>query len=660
MVRRAACLLTIAVSLICRGVTPAGADCRLSSAPSSRWRLEIVDGVHWLVTPGGEPFFSVGIDGLSEGSSWVSPIGGRSYLWSRSYATRDQWLAETRRRVFAWGFNTAGAWSVEPRRIRLPSLPVIDLGVEALFHWMDPLSPETETSMLAAARRLVAPYQGDALRIGYFTDNEVGWWNGPLFRVFMDQPATNYTKSALVRFLAGRYRGDWQAFVRDFVVPAGVVSFDDLRAPLDVRLRPGSDGIQTVRQWAGVIAGRYYQLVRNSLRGADPDALVFGDRLPTYYDPVVVRAMVPYVDAIATNYNVDSADGWLAPYYFDALRQLSADKPILISEWFFAAAENRTGNANNGLLMTVRTQRERATGAAAAAQRFAAQPNVVGIHWFQYFDHPRGGRPDGEDYNFGLVDVDDLPYEQLTAALAPVNRRLAGIHRRARVERRSAADYRIPRARIDAGDGSLAEWPKPDALVPGMVATPGEVPFADFLLAWDPQHFHLGLVAMEYYDPLLLPDHEEFPRGEAFRVDLGIDAGAGPVQFAAFVIPPREVREHEAPKMHVALCRVEGSACEPVSEAVATYIGSDQPRIIVELSIPWSALGTPHAPRDRRVRVDLATTAWHRSRWISWSGAPPEEAMVHPENWRSVALGAGRPVGRIARTEPAAVVSRER
>ena len=99
---------------------------------------------------------------------------------------------------------------------------------------------------------------------------------------------------------------------------------------------------------------------------ADPDALIFGDRLQIYYEPAAVRAMAPYVDAVATNYDVDSPDGWIARYYFDGLRQLTGNKPVLISEWFFAAHDNRSGNRNNGHLMTVRTQAERARGAMAA------------------------------------------------------------------------------------------------------------------------------------------------------------------------------------------------------------------------------------------------------------------------------------------------------
>ena len=86
------------------------------------------------------------------------------------------------------------------------------------------------------------------------------------------------------------------------------------------RMKPGGGGIDVVREWTGLVADRYYTLAARAIRGADPDALYFGDRLPIYYDPAAVRAMAPHVDAIATNYNVDSGDGWIADYFFDGLR----------------------------------------------------------------------------------------------------------------------------------------------------------------------------------------------------------------------------------------------------------------------------------------------------------------------------------------------------
>src|SRR5207247_11342530 len=192
------------------------------------------------------------------------------------------------------------------------------------------------------------------------------------------------------------------------------------------------------------VAATYYALAERAIHAADPDALYFGDRLPIYYDPVAVKARAPHVDAIAVNYNVDSGDGWVARYFFDGLEALSGRKPILVTEWFFAARENRTGNINNGHLMTVETQAERARGAAAATLNFARIPAIVGSHWFQYYDHPKGGRADGEDYDFGLVDIDDQPYRRLTAALGTANRAAPAIHAAATAPHAPSRDPPFP------------------------------------------------------------------------------------------------------------------------------------------------------------------------------------------------------------------------
>jgi hypothetical protein len=621
----------------------AGACTDLARAPRAKWHTVVDEGVHWLLTPCGERFFSTGVNIIDGGYAQRFGGGRVAYHWGTHYLDLEDWGRVARQRLSAWGFNTAGGWSLHPLMLGLPTTPYLEMGRTARFHWFDPFHPSMSESMRALARRMVAPYKGNPYRIGYFTDNEVGWWNGALFIYYLKQPAVNHTKQRLMALLRDYYGDDWEQFTRDFVPPPGIASFQQLLHnkgtwPL---LRPGGEGIQLVRRWTGVIAEHYYHLVHDALREADPDALILGDRLPIYYDPVAVRAMVPYVDVISTNYNVDSADGWIARYFFDGLRQLAPRTPVLISEWFFAAHENRSGNRNNGHLMTVPTQVERTQGASTAVQRFAREPQIVGVHWFQYYDHPTGGRTDGEDYNFGLVDIDDRPYEGLVDAFSRVNPSLAEIHQQARGSPPAGLEAKpvIPEASIDARDHSLAEWPKERALVPRLVTPAPEIAFGDFYLAWSPAGLHLAMIGMDYYDPDLLAYDEDFPLEEAFRVDWGVDAGNAPRRFALYIIPPRAFPVKGAPMMRAWLCRTDETPCQPVPEAVTTYFGSDQPRITVEVSLPWQSLGVPGPPSSRQVRLELAATAWHRSRWMSWNGLPPEEAMQNLARWPVVTLG---------------------
>jgi hypothetical protein len=59
----------------------------------------------------------------------------------------------------------------------------------------------------------------------------------------------------------------------------------------------------------------------------------------------------------------------------------------------------------------------------------ARVPYIIGADWFQWSDEPASGRTaDGEDVNFGIVDVDDRPYEQLVDAIRSTTPRLNPLH----------------------------------------------------------------------------------------------------------------------------------------------------------------------------------------------------------------------------------------
>ena len=231
--------------------------------------------------------------------------------------------------------------------------------------------------------------------------------------------------------------------------------------------------------------------------------------------------------------------------------------------------------------MTVATQAERARGAGRAARLLAAAPNAIGVHWFQYADEPPGGRADGEDYNFGLVDIDDRPYEGLVAALRDSDRLARGA-RSGIIARRPAgrASQVLPRADIDAESESLADWPKAASLVP-MTAGPSEVPFGDV---------HLGLerarpVPGDDRDGLLRARAAravaEFPRSEAFASRSGSKPAAGRAasrcascRTQASQMPDRET---EAELRRADLPVSEGNSCAAVPGATPAISDGARP-----------------------------------------------------------------------------------
>ncbi|HEX3952251.1 MAG TPA: hypothetical protein VHW90_01675, partial [Stellaceae bacterium] len=173
-------LFTIVVCFLF-GLLPAAAlACDLDHAPSSRWSVAREHGVAWLRTPCGDRFYSLGVNALDGGYPQRERDGKVYYSWKAFAPDLAAWIAQTRRRLAEWGFNSAGGWSVPPEKLRLPSVIDLELGRAAKFHWFDPFSPATEQRMMALARDLTAPYRGSPYRIGYFSDNEVGWWAGAL------------------------------------------------------------------------------------------------------------------------------------------------------------------------------------------------------------------------------------------------------------------------------------------------------------------------------------------------------------------------------------------------------------------------------------------------------------------------------------------------
>jgi hypothetical protein len=153
-------------------------------------------------------------------------------------------------------------------------------------------------------------------------------------------------------------------------------------------------------------------------------------------------------------------------------------RPIIASEIYLAARENRSANRNSkGVFPVVDNQPERAAALRRTLVGLGRTPYVLGADWFQYFDEPPLGREDGEDYNFGLVDIHDRPYEEVTAAFGALD--VASLRSRAPL-RRADASAGVPPAPPDplgkfAATQAFKHWDRER----GFVKPVSEFPLAD-------------------------------------------------------------------------------------------------------------------------------------------------------------------------------------
>jgi hypothetical protein len=178
-----------------------------------------------------------------------------------------------------------------------------------------------------------------------------------------------------------------------------------------------------------------------------------------------------------------------------------------------SAAENSSGNQNKvGGFPAVATQRERSDALTKTLDALARLPYVVGADWFQYYDEPPHGRKkDGEDYNFGLIDIHDRPYAEVTAAFASAN--LASL--------KSAGTLRLPDATVGVpsapadplGDflpmTALKSWDRKRGFIPPATKNPA----GDLYVCWSRKALYLATIVIDiaepdYYRDGVIPDSD--------------------------------------------------------------------------------------------------------------------------------------------------------
>src|SRR5438445_6047624 len=408
----AVAVLTLAVGI---GANTNGFTEDISFNP--RFSIQQVGETAWLVRPNGEQFFSLVVCCVNQGASRQEfDSANPGYAAWQHYADSNLWSEATLKRLRAWGFTTVGGWS-DFQALRhcgaadLAFAPVLHIGSTAGAPWWDMWDTKIVQRMDEVAREQILLLRGDARVIAYYSDNEIGWWNAILFKMTLEQSPTSGQRQRLIELLRQTY--DWSELLRDFEPAPGVENWQELERHGMLFLRPGGNGIQVERRFLTLLAERYYSLVREIIRKYDRRALILGDRYQSFYYPEVAHACAPYVDAVSCNLNASWNDGRFARFYLETLHQLTG-KPVLIGEFYMSARENRSGNQNNrGVYPVAATQKERAAGFRNTLQGLLKSPYIIGADWFQYYDEPTHGRFDGENFNFGLVEIHDRPYPAL-------------------------------------------------------------------------------------------------------------------------------------------------------------------------------------------------------------------------------------------------------
>jgi len=289
----------------------------------------------------------------------------------------------------SWGFNSLGPFSDDGEFAgQMPY--TVQLSMATGDDWFAP-SFVANADEVAATQ--VAPLAGDPDLIGWYTDSELTW--GP--------DITN-DRTELQDYL---------------------------------KLPAGSPGLAVAQHDAGrpneflyALATRYFQVTTAAIRLYDPHHLILGVKAEgQYIQPQLLEAARRYVNVFSIDdYTLQPgfAHGihTLWPQYLPVTANFAsfekyAKTPIMVAEYSFIGKTPQTPDTVPGVYAVYPTQAARALAYAGyIAPLYEDAPWVVGDEWFEYVDEPQGGRvPDGENDNFGLVNVENQPYDDLVTQM---------------------------------------------------------------------------------------------------------------------------------------------------------------------------------------------------------------------------------------------------
>jgi hypothetical protein len=482
------------------------------------WRLvKNADGVWWFLSPAGQPEFlnSVTTVQPTVGARDPDGVSFQSSDWDRSDAGLDHWARATIARIHAMGFKGIGAWS--NGILHNYDVPMThDLNVSAWTRWTGHklFDPEWERVADMAIESQVKTLRDNRNLVGYYIDNELSWDQdavGP-DRFFDELPPDDPNRLAVMQTIRnvwptiGEFNRDWKVSLKNF---------DDLDSWPAIPQEPADAYNRLWDAWLPTVAHRYFSVTGELIRKLDPNHLILGIRYRGAAPAAVVQASRDYTDAQSLNYYVNDAQ--LDPDIFRTISQNSG-QPLIISEYSFQALDGRSGDTNSiGFDAQVLDQRARADAYRLFTTRLARVPFIVGADWFQWMDEPPTGRAgDGEDCNFGVVDVHDHPYDLLAAAVKATSVELDPLHVQSAVDperdvwRESYSAH--PLARIPLLThapeltGPISQWPA-ESILPGVRAamTVGserdQLAHPNVYLGWRPEGIYLGFEVFEH-DPI--------------------------------------------------------------------------------------------------------------------------------------------------------------
>ncbi len=357
---------------------------------------QTANGRWTLVTPQGQPFYASGIDTVAPDGSGTDQVTGvcpYCVTVANDFSSTAAWATSTVAQLHSWGFNSLGPFS-DDTDLGSQMPYEVQLSMASGDDWFA-ASFVTHADEVAATQ--VAPLADDPNIIGYFTDSELDW--GPL---------------------TGTGVGSLETVLQQYL-----------------QLPAGSPGLAVAEQYVdnpsgflSALATRYFSVTTAAIHMYDTNHLILGVKAEGQeIEPALIKAAAPYVnvfsiDDYALQPGFDQVVDNIWPAFLGREQNLAdleavANIPLMIGEYSFMAPSATDPGTADPFYLTADSQQQRANQFENfIAPLYEDTPALVGDDWFQYVDEPANGRiPDGENSDFGMINVDGDPYPTMVSAM---------------------------------------------------------------------------------------------------------------------------------------------------------------------------------------------------------------------------------------------------
>ncbi|SFD84814.1 hypothetical protein [Flavobacterium phragmitis] len=379
------------------------------------FRTEKVDNRWWIIDPEGYPYIFKGVAVFNAGRSV-----NQQKAFDKKYGSKENWVKQESKLLRDNGFNGVGAWSNVDlvRNAENPLVYTVIISPMGMYHadhikkyggkykeasWQNyrfdlvMVFDKEFDAYIEKSVKEVTQYKNDKYLMGYFTDNELPWYNDAL-----DKHLTLLAKDEQ-GYIAAK---EWLDKRKGFNASASDITQEDRMA------------------FTAFYFETYMKKVTDALRKADPNHMYLGcrfnqDKEQELTNPEIFKVAGKYMDIISINHyrkwepSQDLMNNWGE----------WSGKPFLITEWYTKGEDSGLPN-NTGAGWLVRTQKERGLFYQNFTLELLKNKNSVGWHWFKYMDNdPQDLSTDysNRDSNKGIVNSNFEPYQPLLKEMKVIN-----------------------------------------------------------------------------------------------------------------------------------------------------------------------------------------------------------------------------------------------